>query len=289
MALGYLDEVAAPKSAELVSCRNDLNATLMSLQTDQRIGKISTRDTAIARVLKTAPWLAVLVAAIPAPILFFVLFLTSQATDSAALYLFLTGLSFAFGLAVGLIVAAAILFYRKYWLSKLRDRLALDGITAGEVAWFKSELTSAERAALAEIQQTNPLLADAYMETLAMRLTASRIISRSRKELLKVERRLNQARILPGKESSLLQTDLAADRAKIDQLHEQAKQHLSLAKTRLQVIEATASRKLNQQEIDTMMQRLGQAQDQLPLVLQMAQMEREALEEVTGKSNVSAE
>lgn len=262
---------------------------VMNLQMERQTGKISTRDTAVARLLKTAPWLAVLVAALPPPILFFVLFLTSQATDSAAVYLFLTGLSFAFGLAVGLILAAAILFYRRYWLAKLRDRLALDGITASEVAWFRTELTSAEKAALAEIEKSNPLLADAYLETLAMRLTASRIISRSRKELLKVERRLNQARTLPGKESALLQTDLAADREKIDQLHQQAKQHLASAKTRLQVIEATASRKLNQEEIDTMMQRLGQAQDQLPLVLQMARMEREALEEVTGKSNVSAE
>lgn len=261
----------------------------MSLQTDRRTGKISTRDTTVARLLKTAPWLAILIASIPAPILFFVLFLTAQATDSAAVFLVLTGLSFALGLALGLIVAAAILFYRRYWLAKLRDRLALDGITAGEVAWFKAELTSAERAALAEIEKTNPLLADAYLETLAMRLTASRIISRSRKELMKVERRLNQARTLPGKESSSLQADLAADREKIDQLHQQATQHLASAKTRLQVIEATASRKLNQEEIDTMMQRLGHAQDQLPLVLQMARMEREALEEVTGKSNVSTE
>jgi hypothetical protein len=261
----------------------------MSLQMEQRTGKMSTKDTAVARILKTAPWLAILIAAIPPPILFLVLFLTTQATDSAAVYLLLTGLSFALGLAVGLILAAAIFFYRRYWLAKLRDRLALDGITAGEVAWFRTELTSAEKAALAEIEQTNPLLADAYLETLAMRLTASRIISRSRKELLKLERRINQARNLTGKESSALQTDLAADRVKIDQLHQQATQHLASAKTRLQVIEATASRKLNQAEIDTMMQRLGHAEDQLPLVLQMARMEREALEEVTGKSNVSPE
>jgi hypothetical protein len=285
MAFGALRQSGGLKSSKLVFAKT----TVMNLQKERRTGKISTRDTAVARLLKTAPWVTVLAAALPPPILFFVLFLTTQATDSAAVYLFLAGLSFAFGLAIGLILAAALLLYRRYWLAKLRDRLALDGITASEVAWFRTELTSAERASLAEIERTNPLLADAYLETLAMRLTASRIISRSRKELLKVERRLNQARTLPGKESAALQTDLAVDREKIDQLHEQAKQHLASAKTRLQVIEATASRKLNQEEIDTMMQRLGQAEDQLPLVLQMARMEREALEEVTGKSNVSAE
>ena len=255
---------------------------------DRSTGKLSTRDAAVARVLKIAPWLTILVASVPLPLVFFILFVTSQATDSAAVFLALMGLSFAFGLAVGFIIAAALLFYRRHWLAKLRDRLALDGITAAEVAWFRSELTTAEKAALSDIEQSNPVLADAYLETLAMRLTASRIISRSKRELLKVDRRMNQARLNSGNESAALQADLKADREKFQQLHQQATEHLASAKTRLQTIEATASRNLNQAEIDLMMQRLGQAQDQLPLVLQMAQMERQALEEVTGQSNVSA-
>jgi hypothetical protein len=252
-------------------------------------GKLSKKDAALARVLKVAPWLAVLVSTIPAPLLFLILFLMTEATDSAAVYLLLAGVSFAFGLAIGLLVAAALLFYRRYWLAKLRDRLALDGITASEVSWFRSELTSAERKSLAEIEQSNPLLADAYLDTLAMRLTATRIMARSRKELLKVERRINQARMLGGVESSALQADLEKDREKIERLRQHADEHLRSAKTRLQVIEATASRKLNQTEIDVMMQRLGNAQDQLPLVLQMAQMEQQALEEVTASSQRAPE
>jgi hypothetical protein len=245
-------------------------------------GKLSKSDAALARVLKVAPWLAILIATIPAPLLFLALFMTTEATDSAAVYLLLAGVSFGFGLAVGLVIAAVILLYRRAWLARLRNRLALDGITASEVAWFRSELTSAERAALAEIEQSNPLLADAYLDTLAMRLTATRILARSRKELLKVERRINQARLVNSTESAALQAELAADREKIQQLRSQADQYLSSAKTRLQTIEATVSRNLNQAEIDVMMQRLGNAQDQLPLVLQMAQMEQRALEEVTS-------
>lgn len=250
-------------------------------------GKLSRSDAALARVLKTAPWLAVLISTIPAPLIFLILFMSTEATDSAAVYLLLAGVSFAFGLAVGLAIAAAILLYRRLWLAKLRDRLALDGITADEVSWFRSELTSAERAALAEIERSNPVLADAYLETLAMRLTATRIMARSRKELMKVERRINQARLLPGNESNSLQADLATDREKIERLRQQADDHLRSAKTRLQVIEATASRKLNQAEIDVMMQRLGHAQDQLPLVLQMAQMEQQVLEEVTASAKLT--
>ena len=251
----------------------------MQMSLSQSSGKLSTKDATTARVLKFAPWIAVLATSIPAPILFLVLFLTATATDSAAVFLLLAGLSLTLGFALGVVIAAILLIYRRKWLSKLRDRLASDGITASEVVWFRSELTSAERAALKEIEQANPLLADAYLETLASRLTASRIISRSKRELLRVERRLNRARALGTPESKALQKDLAEDHDRIKHLLQQANEHLTNAKTRLQVIEATASRKLSQGDTDLMMQRLGSAQDQLPLVLEIAQLEQHMLRE----------
>ena len=91
---------------------------------------------------------------IPAPLVFFVLFLTATATESAAVYLLLAGLSLTLGFALGLVIAAILMFIGERWLSQLRDRLASDGITANEVVWFRSELTSAERKALAEIEQS---------------------------------------------------------------------------------------------------------------------------------------
>lgn len=251
----------------------------MQMSLNRTEGKLSTRDATTARVLKFAPLIAVLATSIPAPLLFLILFLTAAATESAAVYLLLVGLSLTFGFALGLVIAAILLIYRRKWLSKLRDRLASDGITASEVVWFRSELTSAERSALKEIEQSNPLLADAYLETLASRLTASRIISRSKRELLRVERRLNRARALGTPESKALQRDLAEDHDRVKHLLQQANEHLSNAKTRLQVIEATASRKLSQVDTNLMMQRLGSAQDQLPLVLEIAQLEQEMLRE----------
>ena len=245
----------------------------------QTTGKLSTKDATTARVLNFAPWIALLVTSIPAPLVFLVLFLTAAATDSAAVYLLLMGLSLTLGFALGVIIAAILLFYRRRWLSKLRDRLASDGITANEVVWFRSELTSAERAALKELQQNNRLLADAYLETLASRLTASRIIARSKRELLKVERRLNRARTLGTAEARTLQQDLSEDHNRLKHLLQQANEHLTHAKTRLQVIEATASRKLSQGDTNLMMQRLGSAKDQLPLVLEIAQLEQEMLRE----------
>jgi hypothetical protein len=160
----------------------------------QSQGKLSGKDATTARLLKIAPWIALLAASLPAPLVFLVLFLTTTTTESAAVFLLLAGLSLTLGFALGVVIATILLIYRRRWLSKLRDRLASDGITANEVAWFRSELTSAERASLAEIEQSNPLLADAYLETLANRLTASRIISRSKREMLRVERQINRAR-----------------------------------------------------------------------------------------------
>ena len=259
----------------------------MQMSPSQSKGKLSTKDATTARVLKFAPWFALLTTTVPAPLVFFALFLTAAATDSAAVYLLLMGLSLTLGFALGMVIAAILLLYRRKWLSKLKDRLASDGITANEVVWFRSELTSAERAALKEIEQSNPLLADAYLETLASRLTASRIISRSKRELLKVERRLNRARTLGTPESRTLQQDLHEDHERLKHLLGQANDHLAKAKTRLQVIEATSSRKLTQGETELMMQRLGSAQDQLPLVLEIAQLEQEMLRETNAPPALS--
>jgi hypothetical protein len=253
----------------------------------QSKGKLSGKDATTARLLKVAPWIALVAASLPAPLVFLVLFLTTAATDSAAVYLLLAGLSLTMGFALGVVIAAILLIYRRSWLARLRDRLASDGITANEVVWFRSELTSAERKALAEIEQSSPLLADAYLETLAGRLTASRIISRSKREMLKVERQINRARTLRTPESDALQQDLAADHEKLQHLWQQANEHLVKAKTRLQVIEATASRKLNEGETHLMMQRLGSSQDQLPLVLEMAQLEQQALLEANVDETLS--
>ena len=253
----------------------------------QAIGKLSSKEVTTNRMLKIAPWIAVLAASIPAPLLFLVLFLTATATESAAVYLLLAGLSLTLGFALGVVIAVFLLFYRRRWLSRLRDRLASDGITADEVVWFRSELTSAERASLAEIERSNPLLADAYRETLANRLTASRIISRTKREMLRVERQINRARTLHTPESVSLQKELAEDHDRLQQLRQQATDHLAKAKTRLQMIEATSRRKLTEGETDLMMQRLGSSQDQLPLVLEIAKLEQQALIEAKVDESLS--
>jgi len=243
-------------------------------------GKIDPGDERIARLLTWTPWLSFVAVSLPLPIVFLVLGLAAAATDTTAVYLFLSFVSLGFGLVVGALMVILLLLYRRRWLGRLRDRLAADGITAAEVPWFTSELTSEERKTWDELKPKNPLLADAYCETLAARLTATRIINRARRETLRVERQINRARSLRGVDTSLLMEDLLGDRQRSEELRKEANFRLAAAKARLQTIEAAANRRLTQKETDVMLQRLAASQEQFPLALEMASLEREALREM---------
>jgi hypothetical protein len=244
-------------------------------------GKLEPRDERIAKLLSWSPWLSFVLVTVPIPIVFLILFLASGTTESAAIYLLLSFVSMGLGLVVGLVVLILLLLYRRRWHGRLRDRLAIDGITAAEVAWFASELSSEERKTWGELKQKNPLLADAYCETLAARLTASRIIGRARGETLKVERQINRTRNLREVDTTSLLDDLLADRRRSEDLRQEAQTRLAEAKARLQTIEAAANRSLSQNETDLMLRRLTASQEQSPLALEMASMEREALRETT--------
>src|ERR1044072_6393347 len=83
------------------------------LEISQSRGKLSGKDATTARLLKLAPWIAIMATSLPAPLVFLVLFLTAAATDSAALYLLLAGLSLTLGFALGVVIAAFFLVYRR--------------------------------------------------------------------------------------------------------------------------------------------------------------------------------
>src|SRR4029079_7412705 len=110
--------------------------------------------------------------------------MVAATTDTAAVYLLLSFVSLGLGLVVGLLLVMLLFFYRRRWQGRLRDRLALDGITADEVPWFAAELSSEERKTWAELKQKNPLLADAYCETLAAPPTATSMHRAARHQTL---------------------------------------------------------------------------------------------------------
>lgn len=234
----------------------------------------------MSQLLSWAPWLSFFMVSLPVPIVFLVLFLAAGTTEAAAIYLLLSFVSLGLGLVVGLLVLFMLLFYRRRWQSRFRDRLASDGITAAEVPWFTSELSSEERKTWGELKRKNPLLADAYCETLAARLTATRIIARARGETLKVERQINRTRNIRGVDTTKLLADLLSDRQRSEELLKEATVRLSETKARLQAIEAAANRSLSQTEIDVMLRRLAASQEHFPLALEIANLEEAALREI---------
>jgi hypothetical protein len=248
-------------------------------------GKITRRDERVARVLKILPFLSFFAVSLPGPIVFLILLIASTTTDSAAVFLFLTLFTSALGIAAGLVLLVSLMLYRKRWMQRLRDRLASDGITASEVKWFQSELTTAERKTLKQMQSKSPLLADAYSEILASRLMATRVLSRTRKDLMLVERRLNRLALISGTDTTALQQELREDRARLSDAKKQASTRLSETQARMQMIEAAASRDQSHSETYAMLQRLTAAQSHLPLSIEMAQMERRALEEAEQETS----
>jgi hypothetical protein len=248
-------------------------------------GKIKKRDQSIAHLLKWLPWLTFFVVSLPVPVVFLALFFASASTEAAAFYAFFTLLGAAIGVGAGLILVIALLIYRKRWLQKLRDRLAVDGITASEVPWFVSELTTAERKTLSQMQAQSPLLADAYCQILANRLMASRLITRTRRDLMLVERRLNRLSLIQGTDTSALQQELREDRVRLADVKRQASARLAETQARMQMIEAAASRDQSHGDTYAMLQRLTAAQSHLPLSIEIAQLERHALQESEHETN----
>jgi hypothetical protein len=235
-------------------------------------------------VLDWTPWLSFILVTIPLPAIFLVLFAAASTTDSAAVYLLLSFVSLGAGLVVGLILLIFLLLYRRRWQSRLRERLAMDGITANEVPWFSAELSSEERTVWNDLKQKNAILADAYCETLAARLTATRIVARSRGAILKVEKQITRTQNLVGIEASALLNALQSDRQRFDLIRSEATVRLSEAKARLQAIEAAANRSLNETETELMLRRLTAAQEQFPLALEILNLEQENLGQIKTES-----
>ena len=252
-------------------------------------GKLESADERMTQLLNWAPWLSFFMVSLPIPIVFLVLFLAAGTTETAAIFLLLSFVSLGLGLVVGLLVIFMLLFYRRRWHSRFRDRLAADGITAAEVPWFVSELSSEERKIWHELRQKNPLLADAYCETLAARLTATRIIARARGETLKVERQINRTRNIRGVDTTTLLTDLLSDRQRSEELRKEATIRLSETRARLQSIEAAANRSLSQTETDLMLRRLAASQEHFPLALEMASLEEAARREIEDRPLIKGE
>lgn len=213
---------------------------------------------------------------------FFILYLLSGApTPDKAALLFLSLISLVAGALFGLMISGVLLYRRSRWSARLRERIAVDGIKAQEIDWFKNELTTAEKQSLKEIEVKNqPLLTDAFRDSLAVRLTAARILKSTKQELMLVERRRNKLKYLKSENSTALQEDLKNDSQKLQQIKTEAEAMRVESETRLQMIDAASRRGTTFSDSELTLKKLQARTAELPLALEEAKLELETKREV---------
>ncbi len=247
----------------------------------QSRNEVTKKDLAKGRRMKITAWTAPFALAIVPFLLLFVLFLV---LDSIPLF-FLALISAAIGFVIGLVLSGIFAYKYNEWLKTIRDRMAVDGIKAEEVEWFRKELTPAEKKALKDIQSKNLLLADAYLETLASRLTATRIIKSSRKELSYAQKRESKVKYLKAENSKNFLQEIKRDIDKLSGIKTEAEQMKIEAESRLQMIEAAAMRGTNLVDSELALKKLSARQSELPLALEAAKMEEEIRRELENETD----
>ncbi len=171
----------------------------------------------------------------------------------------------------------------------MRERLAVDGIKANEVDWFAHELTTAEKKSLKEIERKDLLLADAFRDTLAARMTATRILKSTKHELLLVQRREGKLKYLKSENSANLQEELKTDFEKLSKIKNEAEEMRVEAETRLQMIDAAARRGGSIADSELALKKLSARTSELPLALESARMEDEIRRELENEKLFSDE
>ena len=241
--------------------------------------EITRRDAAKDKVLKYGAWLApVTLSLVPAVTLFILSLLATGATT--AMFVFFSIIALIVGFVFGLMITGGILYYRSRWLADVRERLAVDGIKANEVEWFRHELTTTERKSLKEIEAKDLMLGDAFRDTLAARLTATRILKSTKQELMLVQRRQGKLKYLKSENSANLQEELKTDHEKLNKIKTEAEELRIEAETRLQMIEAASRRGGSVADTELALKKLSARTAELPLALESARMEDEMRREL---------
>jgi hypothetical protein len=243
--------------------------------------QISKRDLSKGRNLAVAAAAApVLLTGVPLVATFALLLIFSLTPPVAATIFFFGILIAVIGAAIGLGLSGYFLYRRSNWTREMRERIAANGIRAEEIDWFRNELKSAEKRALEDIGRRDPLLADAYRETLASRLTATRIVKTSKKELMLAQRRQNKLRYSKSQNLKTFQDQIVRDITQIGNINSEAKQMLGEAEARLQMIEAAAARGSSLADSELALKKLSARAAELPIALESAKMEEEIRREL---------
>jgi len=243
--------------------------------------EVTKKDLAKGKRMKIAAWTMPFALSI---IPFAALFIPFLITGSIPLFFFSFIVALV-GFVIGLVLSGIIAYRYSNWTKEMRERIAADGIKAEEVDWFKNELKTGEKKALKEIQSSNLLLADAYRETLASRLTATRIVKSSKKELLLAKRRENKIKMLKSGNAKEFQDEVKKDIEKISTINKEAELMLAEAESRLQMIEAASMRGGSLADSELALKKLSARSQQLPLALEEAKMHEELKKQLESELN----
>lgn len=243
--------------------------------------EVTDRDLARGRNLKIAAVAApLLLIGVPA-VLFTVLAFLFGATPPAAFTIFVLGIILtAVGFVVGMALTGFFIYRRSNWTKEMREKMAADGIKAEEVDWFTHEMKSSEKKALKDISRADILLADAYRETLASRLTATRIVKSSKRELSLTQRRKSKLKQFNTERGKEFREQIEKDSAKITSIHDEAKMMLAEAEARLQMIEAAAVRGRSLADSELALKKLSSRSQNLPLALEEVRLTEEISREL---------
>jgi len=246
-----------------------------SMEPTELSGKLTEKDRRAQKVWTVAPWIALVLITVVPPAALGILALIFGGTPIWLLAV----AALPVCLILAIMTTIVLMVWRRNWVKRVRERLASDGITADEIDWFRSELTAGEKRALKSMEEQQPLLADAYRETLALRLNATRLAGNARREFLLVERRISRARYLNAPDTAVLIEELNRDRTRLEQLKQEGSSRRAEAEARLQMIEAAASRGASWAETNYMLQRLDEGRKNLPLGLETERARQQLREE----------
>jgi hypothetical protein len=209
---------------------------------------------------------------VPAVVTVILLLIASGSPPTAVLFLFGGVIATLVGLITGAVTAGVLTHRRTVWIRELKERMASRGIRAEEIDWFRNELKADEKRSLKALEKRDLLLADAYRETLASRLTASRIIKSSRRELMLSKRRQNSIKQLKSGRAEEFQAVIGEDIQKLEQIGEEAQLMLAEADSRLRMIEAAGTRGGSIANSELALKKLSARTAELPLALESAKM-----------------
>lgn len=248
---------------------------------------IPKRDLARGRNLKIAAISApFLLSGAPAIVFLILMFLFGSTPPVAATFFFIGLILTIIGFVIGLGFSAFFTYRHSVWTKEMRERIAADGIKAEEIEWFRNELKAQERRVLKEMQRMDPMLEDAYRDTLASRLTATRIVRSSNRELHLAKRRqmkIKQLKRLTTENLKRFNAEIERDLEKIESINDEAKQMLAEAESRLQMIEAAAIRGSNLADSELALKKLSARASALPLALEEAKMAEDIMRELDAE------